>query len=115
MPNHSPAPWKIGAEFSNSQDEIEDANGRTVAVVWTRKAPMFTASRPCFKDVEEWKGNLQLMAASPQLLAALQHMLNRFENMCRNNPATTPTQKTGRKICIEDARNAIAQATGPQS
>lgn len=80
MTTHSPAPFAIGAEYSNSQDEIEDAEGRTVAVVWTRSAPERATARPQFKDVPHLKGNAMLFAASPKLLAACQSVLSSLEH-----------------------------------
>jgi len=34
--SHSPGPWKIGQKFSGNMDEIEQPDGRAIAVVWTR-------------------------------------------------------------------------------
>jgi hypothetical protein len=73
--SHSPGPFKIGDEYSNSQDEIEDANGRCVAVVWTRRAPPGATARTQFKRCPEGKGNASLFAASPELLEACKELV----------------------------------------
>lgn len=68
--NHTPGPWTIGREYTNSQDEILAADGRTIAIIWTRKAPFGATARPQFKDVPELQANARLIAAAPELLEA---------------------------------------------
>lgn len=75
---HSPGPWLVGREYSNAQDEIEDAEGRTLAVVWTRtpNVPAATA-RPCWTDDPRGKANARLIAAAPELLASLSEIVRK--------------------------------------
>lgn len=81
MTDHAPGPWAVAGEFSNSQDEIADALGRAVCVVWTRR-PRFDGAtvRSCFEDDEERKASARLIVAAPALLDALVHTLNALCN-----------------------------------
>ena len=85
-------------------DEIEDALGRTIAVVWTRTAPPGATARPQFRDCPKGTANAALFIAAPDLLAALERIAN-----------YTPHQNThptaARQGLQEIARSAIAKAT----
>jgi hypothetical protein len=85
---HSPAPWSIGTEYQNSMDEIEDAEGRTLAVVWTRRAPERATARPQFKDCEKGMANARLIACAPELYAlvrayATTYPLDEYQDVAR--------------------------------
>ena len=71
MTEHSPGPWTFDSEFSNSQDEIVDGEGRTICIVWTRRAIPGATARPQFKDVPNLMANRKLIEAAPDLLKAL--------------------------------------------
>lgn len=106
---HSPGPWAIGSEYSNQQDELEDADGRTIAVFWTRSAPERATARPQFKDVPQLKANLTLAKAAPELLEALESFL-RAPSIGSNGPgsATIVVQEYN----VRAAWAAIAKAKG---
>jgi len=106
MTKPSPTPWIQGREYSNSQDEIEDAEGRTIAVVWTRKAPPGATARPQFQDAPRLKANMKLMIAAPRLLDALTQLLKFTEsNLGRRG------EKDLNMPILMNAREAIAAAT----
>ena len=75
MSKHSPAPFQRGQKYGNRQDEIDDANGQTVAVVWTRRStnPHATALEQ-FREYPEGVANLDLFIAAPALLQQLQEI-----------------------------------------
>ena len=102
---HSPGPWRFGGEFGNSQDEIEDADGRTIAVVWTRTATERATARPQFKDVPMFKANLALMIAAPEILAALHQIVIDYDTWERK-----PGEPDWEAITM--ARDALCRAIG---
>ena len=106
---HTPGPWKIGQEYGNNQDEIEAADGRCVAVVWTRKCAVQTQVRECYKPDNELMNNAQLIASAPDLLAALEDITQHaFDD-------DTPIQDiiADMERMRDIARAAIAKATEP--
>lgn len=81
MTEHAEGPWANSGEFSHAQDEIVDALGRAVCIVWTRRPRVDGATvRECFKDDEQGKANARLIIAAPDLLAALVHTLDALCN-----------------------------------
>jgi hypothetical protein len=82
MSAHNPGPWNIGGEYSNAQDEIEAADGRTVAIDWTRRAYPGATARYQFKDDAELKSNARMVAAAPELLDALKECLDAVNRDC---------------------------------
>lgn len=74
---HSPAPWKLGQEYGNSQDEIEAADGTCVCVVWTRTAHDLATARPQFKPVPKLMANARLIIRATELL---KHLRKAVEN-----------------------------------
>lgn len=101
---HSPSPWRQGSEYSNSQDEIEDDDGRSIAVVWTRSAPERATARPQFKDVPMLKQNLAMMLRAPEMYEALMDLLDVFGDC----------EGTQEKSAIQKARDIFA-ALDPDS
>lgn len=75
-PKFTPGPWKISNEHSNAQDEIADAKGRCLAVVWTRISFAGAGGpRPCFQTYPEGASNAHLIAAAPELYKACEAAL----------------------------------------
>jgi hypothetical protein len=97
MLNHSIAPWRITLAFDGAYiRHIKDAQGEIIAFV-------------CNLDLEKYSNesisNARLMAAAPDLLAALREYVERHE--ADGDPAGLPE--------YELACAAIAKATGNQT
>lgn len=97
---YSPAPFVAGEEFNDHQNEILDADGRCVAVVWVRRAPGGATARDQFKDDPMGIANWRLLTASPKLLQALKAMI----------PANEAARRAMLKIGMTDRmiENALA-------
>ncbi len=89
---HSLAPWMVGSRYSDAQDEIECADGKCIAVVWTRTtwAEGKYVPSPCYKESPEGVANAFLIAAAPELLAALKAMLHEFKDYSDDNSGRAP-------------------------
>ena len=73
-PSHTPGPWKVAGRYGKYSDEITDANGQAIAWVFTRKAdPQIVTG---VLDSPEGQANASLIAAAPELLAALKSILD---------------------------------------
>jgi hypothetical protein len=100
MLNHSITPWKVAHAHSTEYiRDIKDAQGELIAQVCA------------FDDeVSETVANARLMAAAPDLLAALLDLLSRAE---LDQSAT----HDGLENCnaLAKCRAAIAKATGDQT
>jgi phage tail sheath gpL-like len=97
MLNHSITPWKTTRSFSHEYiRNIKDAQGELIAQV-------------CELDdgLNETIANARLMAAAPELLAALQGMIEYFVDYSWDDYSDTET--------LQAARAAIAKATGDQT
>jgi len=102
MLNHSIAPWKTAHSYSHEYiRSIKDAQGELIAQVCA------------FDDgvgndyIPETTANARLMAAAPDLLAALQGMIEYFVDGSIDDYSDTET--------MQAARAAIAKATGDQT
>ena len=85
---YTPGPWRIGTPPPNGEQTIGTLNGLMVAVATTGA------------EMEETKANARLIAAAPELLEALQSVLDNCldsEGLCAAHAK---------------ARAAIAKATG---
>ena len=97
MLNHSITPWKTTRSFSHEYiRNIKDAQGELIAQV-------------CELDdgLNETIANARLIAAAPELLAALQGMIEYFVDCSIDDYSDTET--------LQAARAAIAKATGDQT
>lgn len=56
-----PLPYSRGREYSNSQDELDGADGRTIGVIWTRNAPTGASARPQFRDDLEHRATMNYL------------------------------------------------------
>jgi hypothetical protein len=83
----TPAPWSLGSNGATTK--VIDADGKAVCMLTYRK--------------DRWNGDL--IAAAPDLLAALQAIVT-------GNVYGNPTQWN---LCIDRGIAAIAKATGAQS
>lgn len=85
---YTPGPWRIGTPPPNGEQTIGTLNGLMVAVATTGA------------EMEETKANARLIAAAPELLEALQSVLDNCldsEELCAAHAK---------------ARAAVAKATG---
>lgn len=97
MLNHSIAPWKTVYSYSDQNiRDIKDAQGEIIAFVCDLE-----------KYSNESISNARLMAAAPDLLAALQGMIEYFVDTSIDDYSDTGT--------MQAARAAIAKATGNQT
>ena len=97
MLNHSITPWKTAIAFDRAYiRNIKDAQGEIIAQI------------PDWEDgLAETTANARLMAAAPELLAALQGMIEYFIEGSIDDYSDTET--------MQAARAAIAKATGDQT
>lgn len=100
---HTPGPWFIehdASQFENHAAISAKTHGMLAHVVWKMEDD---------DQTPECEANARLIAAAPDLLAALREIsadyADRFD---LESPSTNP----GIKIVIEQARAAIAKATG---
>lgn len=97
MLNHSITPWKTTRSFSHEYiRNIKDAQGELIAQVCDLE-----------DGLNETIANARLMAAAPDLLAALQGLIDYFIDPSWDDYSDTET--------MQAARAAIAKATGDQT
>lgn len=102
MQNHSITPWKLVRAHSTEYiREIKDAQGELIAQI-------------CAFDDEviETVANARLMAAAPDLLAALRDLLSRAESELDQ---TATHDGLANCDALARCRAAIAKATGDQT
>ena len=99
MNKFSIAPWKSAIAFDRAYiRNIKDAQGEIIAQI------------PDWEDgLEETTANARLMAAAPDLLAALQYFLDALADDCEIDMCRITNEMESR------ARAAIARATGDQT
>lgn len=90
---HTPGPWQVGDKDRNDQRQVLGPDGQLVAVV----------AHECLTSrVPEMEANAAVIAAAPDLLAALRSLLKHHE--CRDCTSAFHAEN------VEDAREAIARA-----
>lgn len=103
---HTPGPWQIGSRYGNTKVEIADASyDRAICTVWTHQDEGSTVEfEKRFQPLPCGAANARLIAAAPDLLAALKDLewaltyFGDFELQYREETRA--------------ARAAIAKATG---
>ena len=97
---HTPGPWIYGPEVGPDCTRIDAENGLVIAAVRSREITSWEQSRPIYSWSEEGAANARLIAAAPELLDALQEIVE--------------AQKGGYLgwSHIDAASAAIAKATG---
>jgi len=95
---HTPAPWRVTAA------KIMAGNGRAICLIENRKL---------HEGFQESSANALLMAASPDLLAALQAVWEFFEPVYVSAMAED-TERTAQDELMDTVRAAIAKATGAE-
>lgn len=93
MDQINPAPWAWDQEYDNNRDEIQDADGRCIAIAWTRRAYPGASARQQFHDDASGQANTALMIRAPELAVALRNILplasaelDRLRQAAKNDP-----------------------------
>jgi len=95
---HTPGPWKYGWETpAREWAQVTTAQGNIIANVNTETGPDIP---PLVSKKMPADANARLIAAAPDLLAALEGILNSECSICNNSPVW------------HTARAAVAKATG---
>jgi len=98
---HTPGPWTIG--------RIGDGTEHTAPIEGAGKVTVGYVELHSFEDDEtttpEQAANAALIAAAPDLLAALAKIIDRVDY---------DSTVSGTSLCIEEARAVIAKATAQQ-
>lgn len=104
---HTPGPWQIGSRYGNTKVEIADASyNRAICTVWTHQDEGSTVEpEKRFQPLPCGAANARLIAAAPELLAALWDIAEAEEH---DGDASVCDFQTLQSI----ARAAIAKATG---
>jgi hypothetical protein len=104
---HTPGPWQPFTRYVT-------ANGRFIAKAFeandTRERPGFAAGQEPQQSQAQAEADARLIAAAPELLAALENLLSRaaLPGPARKNAVLRERMISAR----EQARAAIAKATG---
>ena len=116
MQKHTKGPWVIGQESTDLMAcpeggrfhaiDAPAGNHYALAVVVTQLSNDYPKGSRC----EQLMANARLIAAAPELLAALMGM---DEALCRNNDTIEDRHQT--RLNLIAARTAIAKATGAAS
>lgn len=106
----TPGPWAIGGRFGRNRTEVTNAGGgRAIATVWTHEGgdrdPRTDQTRD-YTEVSEGMANLRLVAAAPDLLAALENAVQFISLQCAAD---------GRTEKLIELRAIIAKAKGGAS
>ena len=95
MTKHTPGPWTMHPRFDDGAEVCAIA-----PVAWCSVASTHGASGSQVIDVDEARANARLIAAAPDLLAALHHISLASQN-----------SMSSKEECGRIAREAIAKAT----
>ena len=100
--SHTPGPWKRLAAYVFA----EGTHGGNICVIGEPRASTMVEYKPLSmssKDIDEAFANARLIAAAPDLLAALEAMLDECYDTERNDAI---------RLAVRKARAAIAKAKG---
>ena len=97
-PTHTPGPWSLSASFDSVERRVQ--HGDNPPLVWGI-ASGINSAHPDYMPREEQIANARLIAAAPELLAAL-------EALCEDKYLADPINADR----MRNAREAIAKATG---
>lgn len=116
--NHTPGPWT----YAGACEPIERKAGESVEQIWCGSlvvAEVMTTEEPGIGVSEGWE-NARLIAAAPELLAALQNLLAHSSNVNTafygiGKPKAVKAAMEGQRELLQAAREAIAKATQYQT
>ena len=107
MGKHTPAPWKVGMGGSIRCD-YTDKDGDDIIIGGIRNRSIQIGSAPfTTPKPSEQEANATLISAAPELLDALQNILNGIEAWMIDSPADDLLENAAKR-----ARNAIKKARG---
>jgi hypothetical protein len=95
---HSPGPWKVASTYAQAQ------KGHSQIITWADQGLPLATVKPLHLDPSESNANAHLMAAAPELLAALAGLLEWSEHQAAPGTENIEPHRT--------ARAAIMKATG---
>lgn len=103
---HTPGPWEVRDEFSPYEYgtvEVykEDGNKWIASALGTHVGP---------STKEEAKANANLIAASPDLLEAIQHALNLKDLWSADQYGTVPSDYEGTKNALQQMQDKLEAA-----
>lgn len=93
MAAHTPGPWLNHGQYNALRDEI-GAEGRAICTVWTRKPGDGLIDRQEPQPWPEGEANARLIAAAPDMLAALV-IAREFISVDRNSLHDTSVRPDG--------------------
>jgi hypothetical protein len=98
MTKHTPRPWE-------GRFQVRDANGYEICERWFN-GPLLDFAVP------EWFANFHLIAAAPEMLKELEHLMRAFENYHAREDITK--EQLGEVLIarIQRIREAAAKAKG---
>jgi hypothetical protein len=99
---HTPGPWKFCSSSAHNP-EFVTANNKVICSVWLN-----SHTNPISPD--EWKANIQLIAAAPQLLEMLTGILPEFRAYVEAE--RDPDIKDRNESWLDGMEALIAKATG---
>ena len=97
---HTPGPWTVEKDIGSTSSRVTFRIGGNIQAAISSEQGIATTNAPALMSVEEAEANARLIAAAPELLAALQTLVN---SLC---PYDTDPE------CWANAMAAIAKATG---
>ena len=104
---HSPGPWQVDP---NRRGDVQTGDGREVCSVWSQEdhgnTHVVGSGGGRLVPDEDSDANARLIAAAPELLAALEHITELFVDCAPLG------ELTEREVAVVNARAAIAKATG---
>ncbi|MFM7012166.1 MAG: hypothetical protein ACKO0Z_23035 [Betaproteobacteria bacterium] len=109
---HTPGPWIYGSEVGVDSTRIETESGRVIGAIRTREVTDWQHGHPVYSWSDEGAANARLASSAPELLEELKKQLFLLNVLAGTVPLSE--KDTLRRIStgIEDARAAIAKATG---
>ena len=102
---HTPGPWSLSPSFDRVERRVQ--HGDAPALVWSI-ASGINSAHPDYLPRAEQIANARLIAAAPELLAALEDMTDRYARAMKDSGVSHYPEAM---VEIRSARAAIAKAT----
>ena len=104
---HTPGPWEVH-HWGDNEGDIHGSDGKVVCVMRDGATP----------QEEDWEGDARLIAAAPDLLAALKRMREVFEQLSDGDWRSLDATYVDQLIASDGLRGCdkvIAKAEGVQT